>query len=95
MVAYAVFICDRLRDRELMQLYANDVGATFVGHDVIRRVAHGAFEVLEGATMETVTILEFPSANAVRAWYDSAAYREVRRQRHLGADYRAFIVEGA
>ena len=95
MVAYAVFIRDRVRDPQLMQLYAHDVGATFVGHDVTRRVAHGAFEKLEGATMESVTILEFPSTEAARAWYDSAAYREVRHLRHLGADYRAFIVEAA
>jgi uncharacterized protein (DUF1330 family) len=50
--------------------------------------------VLEGATMESVVILEFPSIEAARAWYDSPAYREARRARHLAADYRAFVVEG-
>jgi uncharacterized protein (DUF1330 family) len=41
-----------------------------------------------------VVIMEFPSMEAARAWYDGPAYREVRRVRHLAADYRAFIVEG-
>ena len=95
MVAYAVFIRDRVRDPELMRLYANAVGATFAGHDVTRRVNHGAFEMLEGAMMESVTIMEFRSVEAARAWYGGGAYREVRGLRHHGADYRAFIVEGA
>lgn len=94
MVAYAVFIRDRLRDPETMQTYRDEVGATFAGHQATHRVNHGALEVLEGATMESVVILEFPSIEAARAWYDSPAYREARRARHLAADYRAFVVEG-
>jgi uncharacterized protein (DUF1330 family) len=95
MVAYAVLIRDRLRDPQAMQAYYDVVGPTFEGHPVTRLVNHGAFEMLEGAELESVVILEFPSTEAARAWYDSAAYREVRRLRHLAADYRAFIVEGA
>jgi uncharacterized protein (DUF1330 family) len=94
MVAYAVFIRDRLRDPDTMQTYLDEVGATFEGRQATRRAGHGPFEVLEGAAMESVVITEFPSIEAARAWYDSAAYREVRRLRHLAADYRAFIVEG-
>lgn len=74
--------------------YYDAVGATFAGHQVTRRANHGAFETLEGAAMESVVITEFPSIEAARAWYDSPAYSEVRRLRHLAADYRAFIVEG-
>jgi uncharacterized protein (DUF1330 family) len=94
MVAYAVFIRDRLRNPEMMRTYLDEVGTTFAGHQVTRRVNHGAFEMLEGAGMESVVIMEFPSMEAARAWYDGPAYREVRRVRHLAADYRAFIVEG-
>ena len=94
MVAYAVFIRDRLRDPQTMQAYQDKVAATFAGHQATRRAGHGPLDVLEGATMESVVITEFPSIEAARAWYDSDAYREVRRLRHLAADYRAFIVEG-
>jgi uncharacterized protein (DUF1330 family) len=94
MVAYAVFIRDRVRDPEPMQTYRDTVGATFAGHQATHRVQHGALQVLEGATMESVVILEFPSSAVARAWYDSDAYRTARQYRHLAADYRAFIVEG-
>jgi uncharacterized protein (DUF1330 family) len=94
MVAYAVFTRDRLRDPEAMQTYLDEVGATFVGHQATRLAGHGPFEMLEGAAMESVVITAFPSMEAARAWYDSPAYRVVRRIRHLAADYRAFIVEG-
>jgi uncharacterized protein (DUF1330 family) len=94
MVAYAVFIRDRLRDPDTMQTYLDKVGATFEGHQAKRLVGHGAFEVLEGAALESVVITEFPSMEAARAWYDSPAYQEVRRLRHLAGDYRAFIVQG-
>jgi uncharacterized protein (DUF1330 family) len=94
MVAYAVFIRDRLRDPETMQTYLDKVGATFAGHQATRLAGHGPLDILEGAPMESVVITEFPSIEAARAWYDSPAYREVRNLRHLAADYRAFIVEG-
>jgi uncharacterized protein (DUF1330 family) len=59
-----------------------------------RRVNHGAFEMLEGAPLESVVIHEFPSIEAARAWCDGPGYRDVRPNRFLAADYRAFIVEG-
>jgi uncharacterized protein (DUF1330 family) len=94
MVAYIVLIRDRVRDAEMMQTYREVVGPTFAGHQATHRVQHGALQVLEGATMESVVILEFPSTAEARAWYDSDPYREARRFRHLAADYRSFIVEG-
>ena len=44
--------------------------------------------------MEGVVILEIPSFEAAKAWYDNPAYREVREHRFRGSDYRAIIVEG-
>lgn len=95
MVAYAVFIRDRLRDPEGMQAYLDAVGPTFEGYQATRLAGPGPFEVLEGAAMDSVVLTQFPSMELARAWYDSPAYREVRRLRHLAGDYRAFIVEGA
>lgn len=95
MAAYAVFIRERLRDPQSMRTYFDEVPATFEGHDVVRRANHGALDMLEGAAMEAVVILEFPNAQAARAWYDSPSYQSARKHRFLAADYRAFIVEGA
>ncbi len=94
MPAYAIFLREHLRDPETMAGYYDRLPQTFEGHSVVRRASHGALERLEGAAAESVVVLEFPSVAAARAWYDSAAYREARRFRHLAADYRAFIVEG-
>jgi hypothetical protein len=57
--------------------------------------AYGCHEVLEGPEIEGVVILEFPSLDDAKAWYDSPACREVQEHRFRGSDYRAVIVEGA
>ncbi len=95
MAAYAVFIRERMRDAESMKIYFDGVPATLEGHEVVGRSRDGALDMLEGAALESVVILEFPSMEAARAWYDSPAYQTLRQRRFLAADYRAFIVEGA
>ena len=57
-------------------------------------VAYGKGETLEGAPIDGAVILEFPTIEAAKAWYDSDAYRAAREHRFKGADYRAFITEG-
>ncbi len=41
-----------------------------------------------------MAILEFPTFEEAKTWYDSPAYREAREHRLKGADYHAVIVEG-
>jgi len=72
-----------------------NVGPTLAGHPVTVLAAYGRQKVLEGSEVEGVVILEFPSFDEAKAWYDSPAYREVREHRFRGAHYRAVIVEGA
>jgi uncharacterized protein (DUF1330 family) len=94
MVAYAIFIRDRLRDPETIKSYYEKLPRSFEGRDFVRRASQAGPQVLEGAAIESVVVLEFPTLKAARDWYDSDAYREARAFRHLAADYRAFIVEG-
>ena len=56
--------------------------------------AYGRQEVLEGPEVEGVVILEFPSFDDAKTWYDSPAYRKVREHRFRGTEYLAVIVEG-
>ena len=56
--------------------------------------AYGRQEVLEGPDVEGVAIVEFPSFEKAKVWYESPAYRDAREHRFRGADYRAIIVEG-
>ena len=94
MVAYIVFTRERLRDPEAFETYRQAAPPTLKDHPVARRVAYGRFEVLEGAEIEGMVILEFPTMEEAKTWYDGPAYQAARRHRFAAADYRAVIVEG-
>ena len=94
MAAYIVFIRESTRNASELETYSQNVGATLAGHPITVLAAYGRHEVLEGPDVEGVVIVEFPSFDEAKAWYDSPAYREVRERRFRGADYRAVIVEG-
>jgi uncharacterized protein (DUF1330 family) len=94
MAAYIVFLRENTRDAAELDTYSQNVDATLAGHPVTVLAAYGAQEVLEGPGVEGVVILEFPSVEEAKAWYESPAYREVREHRFRGADYRAVLVEG-
>jgi len=94
MSAYAIFIREATRNPAEMQTYASKAGGSLAGHPVKILAAYGDQETLEGSPTEGVVILEFPSMEAAKAWYDSPAYREAREHRFKGADYRAFLVQG-
>ena len=66
--AYIVFIKEATLDAGEMSKYGAAVGATFEGHDAQVLAAYDAHEVVEGAPMEGVVLLQFPSLEAARAW---------------------------
>jgi uncharacterized protein (DUF1330 family) len=94
MSAYIVFTRESTRDDAELKTYSQQVGGTLAGHPVSVLAAYGRQEVLEGPNVEGVVILEFPTFEEAKAWYDSPAYRKAREHRFRGADYRAVIVEG-
>lgn len=55
---------------------------------------YGKLEAVEGPAPEGIVLLEFPTAQAARAWYDSPAYRAAMQHRLKGAPYTAVIIEG-
>jgi uncharacterized protein (DUF1330 family) len=94
MAAYIVFTREKLRDKAEFDTYSSMAGATMAGHTVKPHVVYGQCETLEGAPIEGAVIVEFPSMDAAKAWYDSDAYKAAREHRFKGADYRVFITEG-
>jgi uncharacterized protein (DUF1330 family) len=94
MATYMVFIRESTSNASELETYSRKVGGTLAGHPITVLAAYGRHEVVEGPEMEGVVILEFPSFDAAKAWYDSPAYRQVREHRFRGATYRAVIVEG-
>ena len=75
--------------------YAKAAGATveqFGGRYLARG---GRAESLEGSVQpKRVVILEFPTAERAKAWWDSAEYREPKRIRQSAATSDTLIVEG-
>jgi len=58
-------------------------------------VRGGKVETLEGGwDAGRLIILEFPDAEAARAWYNSAGYQEAKAIRERAASTRAVLVEG-
>ena len=55
---------------------------------------YGKSETLEGAPIDGAVVVQFPSMEAAKAWYNSDAYTEARKHRFAAADYRCFITEG-
>jgi uncharacterized protein (DUF1330 family) len=94
MVAYVVFTREKIRNREEYERYRELAGPANSGHPLKPLALYGNYEVLEGPAIEGAVILEFPSVEAAKTYYRSAAYQEAVKHRFLGADYRVFIVEG-
>jgi uncharacterized protein (DUF1330 family) len=94
MSAYVIFMREKTKDPAELDLYRQKVVAAREGHNLKALARYSKVESLEGAPVEGVVILEFPTFEEARAWYDSDAYKAARKHRFLGADYRALIVEG-
>ncbi|UCE32494.1 MAG: DUF1330 domain-containing protein [Burkholderiales bacterium] len=92
----AYMIADvQVNDPEAYQDYAKGVPATVAAHGGRYLARGGAVRVLEGgwAPRRTV-VIEFPSMEALTAWYESPEYRPLRELRQRVADSRLVAVEG-
>jgi uncharacterized protein (DUF1330 family) len=85
----------KVNDPEAYEEYKKQVGPTiekFGGKFVIRG---GEMEVLEGeCPYPRVAVLEFPSVEVIREWYDSPEYAGPKAIRMATADTTFMIVEG-
>lgn len=57
-------------------------------------VVYGATQALEGDAPDGVVVLEFPTIEEAKAWYNSPGYQAALPNRIKAAKHRAFIVEG-
>jgi uncharacterized protein (DUF1330 family) len=93
MATYVGLIRERTRNPSELEAYTPKTQASVAGHPIQVPAAYGRHEVLEGPEVEWAVIVESPSFEEAKAWYDSPAYREAREYRFRGANYRA-VVEG-
>ncbi len=94
MAVYMIFTRERMRVQSEYDIYAQKARPALAGHPVTPLVLYGRYEVLEGAEVDGVVVLQFPTFADAKAFYESPAYREAREHRFKGADYRVLIVEG-
>ncbi len=94
MAAYIIFVRDRITDAEAFAAYGPMAGAARGDHPLKPLAFYGDIETLEGLHSDGVVLLEFPTMEAAKAWYDSPAYQAAKAQRLKGADYRVLLVQG-
>jgi uncharacterized protein (DUF1330 family) len=95
MPAYVVFICREIVDQEELDTYWQRVAGTLPRHPARILIDRSRLLILEGqGPVAAVTVYEFPSRDAARSWYVSAAYQEVRQHLKKGAKYLAVLTEG-
>jgi uncharacterized protein (DUF1330 family) len=94
MAAYVVFTRERTRNAAQMDQYKLRVPGSFQQHPATIRAIHGRHEVLEGPAIEEIIILEFPTYDEAKAWYQSPEYQAACEHRFQGGDYRCILTEG-
>ena|SRR5258707_1062283 len=94
MPAYFVYICQEVIDRKELETYWSKIALTLEGYQPKTIVAYTPFEQLEGDKVDGVAVIEFPSFETAKAWYDSPAYQAIRHHRINGANYIGLLAEG-
>ena len=76
--------------------YSGQVPATLEKYGGRFLVRGGATQVLEGEwPQRRRVILEFPSVDAARKWFDSPEYEKPKTLRRANSDGRLLLIEGA
>ena len=94
MAAYVIFIKEKTTNQQELDIYAKEAPAGLAGHNIVTRAAYGKNQVIEGTDVEGVAILEFPSFEEAKAWYENPIYQKAKEHRLKGGIYRAIIVDG-
>lgn len=94
MAAYLIADVD-IQDPVAYEEYKRSVGATIAAFGGRYLTRAGATEVLEGDwEPKRFVILEFPSAESIRAWYRSPQYRPLLELRKRTTQSRMVLAEG-
>jgi uncharacterized protein (DUF1330 family) len=95
MPAYVLFIREGgIRNQSEMDIYQRMTREIPPDPKLTPLVVYGAMESLEGEPPAGTVILQFPTVEDAKAWYNTPGYQAALLHRRKGADYRAFIVQG-
>jgi uncharacterized protein (DUF1330 family) len=85
----------RIVDKELLDEYRNSIGTSIADHGGRIIVATNDAEALEGDPIGTrVIVVEFPSVEAARTWYDSPEYAGPKAIRLRATEGTLLLAEG-
>jgi uncharacterized protein (DUF1330 family) len=94
MAAYIIAEID-ITDSVAYDEYRKGVPASIAAHGGRYLARGGATEVLEGDNSgKRMVILEFPSMERLKAWYDSSEYKQLREIRRSASNGRLIAIEG-
>jgi uncharacterized protein (DUF1330 family) len=93
MPAYFVYICQEVVDRSELEIYWSRIGSTLEGYGARSVAAYTPFEQLEGDAVDGAAVVEFPSMELAKTWYNSPAYRAIMHHRQQGARYIGLLME--
>lgn len=94
MPAY-VIVTEVVHDPDGMRAYGKAAGPTIAASGATVLAADASPQVLEGEWPATQTVmLQFPTVEAARGWYDSEEYQAAAKLRHAAATSSAVIVSG-
>jgi uncharacterized protein (DUF1330 family) len=95
MPAYMLFIREgAIRDQSELDTYSRMNRESPRDPNLKPLVVYGAIEPVEGMAPDGMVMLQFPTVEDAKSWYNSPAYQAALAHRRKGADYRAFIVQG-
>jgi uncharacterized protein (DUF1330 family) len=95
MSAYCVFDILKINDSEKMEAYRDRVFANVEQHGGRYLVVGGQTDLVEGNWQLTFpVIIEFPSLQQARDWYDSDDYAELKALRLAASEANAVFIEG-
>lgn len=83
-----------VRDEEAMAEYQRRTRAMGKNDKLKPLVIYGGTEALEGDAPDGVIVLEFPTMDDAREWYNNPDYQAAIPFRQKAADYEMYIVEG-
>lgn len=97
MAAYAVFFREETHDQSALDTYVSKLLEKWPAFEAFSPrilAATGQQQVIEGDTLQGAVILEFPSVELAKQWYESPEYQTVLQHRLQGGRFRSVIVPG-
>ena len=83
-----------ITDPAAYEEYRKQVPATLEKYGGTYLVRGGVLEALEGETAGRIVVVQFESMAALKRWYDSPEYAEIKGIRHAASEGRIIAVEG-